>query len=250
MGQEGLAGQKESLPPRVVRHFRGSAPARGDRFRPPGKEIRHLPTRKIKKLMVSPMLPLILLFVVLACSEAAKLPPLAGDAVILAFGDSLTFGTGAPPGESYPALLEGMVGRRVVNAGIPGEVSGEGLARLPEVLKQERPALMILCHGGNDLLRRLDQRQTADHLRAMVRLAQERGVAVVLVAVPSPAISLSPPSFYREIAAETKVPITEQALPELLSQGSLRADLIHPNGAGYRKLAEALATFLAQNGAL
>lgn len=64
----------------------------------------------------------------------------------------MTFGTGAAPEESYLAVLERLVGRRVVNEGVPGEITDEGLERLPEVLKREKPTLLILCHGANDLL--------------------------------------------------------------------------------------------------
>ena len=125
-----------------------------------------------------------------ACSSQPKLPPLSNDAVIVAFGDSLTFGTGAEPTESYPAVLEKMIGRRVVNSGVPGEVTGDGLSRLPEVLEREKPALLLLCHGGNDQLRRLNQQQAANNIREMIRLAQKREVAVVLIAVPAPGLSL------------------------------------------------------------
>ena len=91
-------------------------------------------TRK-KKWLTLGLLAMMAGAVSMACSSDASSPRLEGDAVILAFGDSLTFGTGAAPAESYPAILERLVGRRVVNAGIPGEVTGEGLARLPEVLE-------------------------------------------------------------------------------------------------------------------
>jgi len=186
----------------------------------------------------------------IACSPAEKLPLLAQDAVILAYGDSITFGTGAGPGESYPEQLGRLTGRRVVNAGVPGEVTAAGLARLPEVLEREQPALMILCHGGNDLLGRLDQKQAGGNLAAMVRLARERGVAVVLVAVPAPDMSLSPPAFYADVAREAGIPLEAKALPRILGKGSLKADYIHPNGAGYRQLAEALAALLKKRGAL
>lgn len=129
---------------------------------------------KRKKLLICLLLAITAGALLTACSSDAKSSRLAGDAVILAFGDSLTFGTGASPAESYPAVLESLVGRRVVNSGVPGEVTADGLSRLPEVLEKEKPALMILCHGGNDLLRRLDQRQTAKNLRKMIRLAQKR----------------------------------------------------------------------------
>ena len=185
-----------------------------------------------------------------ACSSDAKLPRLARNAVILAFGDSLTCGTGAEPSESYPAVLEQMVGRKVVNAGIPGEVTAQGLARLPEVLQKERPALMIICHGGNDMLRKLNQQQAANNLRSMIRLAQEQKVAVVLIAVPAPGLSLSPPQMYREIAKESAIPIEEKILPAVLADGSLRSDYIHPNAAGYRRIAAAVVVLLKKSGAI
>ncbi len=185
-----------------------------------------------------------------ACSDSVKLPRLGNNAVILAFGDSLTYGTGAEQTESYPAVLEQFIGRRVVNAGIPGEVTAEGLSRLPEVLQKEQPALMIICHGGNDMLRRLNRQQAADNLRNMIRLAQERRVSVVLVAVPAPGISLSPPHMYREIAGDLAIPLEEKIMPAVLGDGSLRSDYIHPNAAGYRRIAEALARLLKKSGAI
>ena len=185
-----------------------------------------------------------------ACSSQPKLPSLANDAIIVAFGDSLTFGTGSEPTESYPAVLEKMIGRRVVNAGIPGEVTGDGLLRLPEVLEREKPSLLLLCHGGNDELRRLNQQQAANNIREMIRLAQKRNVAVMLIAVPAPGLSLSPPSMYREIARELSIPIEEEILSSILSNSSLKSDYIHPNAEGYRHLAESIATLLHKSGAI
>lgn len=202
------------------------------------------------KWPVSFWLTLMTAALLMACSSTARLPPLPGAAVILAFGDSLTFGTGAAPAESYPAVLERLVGRRVINAGVAGETAGQGLARLPELLAREKPALLILCHGGNDLIRRMNQQETANHLRAMVRLTKERGVAVVLLAVPSLGLSLSPPRFYREIADEAGLPIEEEALPLILADSSLKSDFIHPNAAGYRRLAESVAALLKKCGAV
>jgi len=185
-----------------------------------------------------------------ACSKKPQLPPLPADATILAFGDSLTAGTGATETESYPAVLARLAGRRVINGGVPGEDSAGGVLRLPELLERERPALLILCHGGNDLLARRDHQLIADNLRTMLRTARERGVVVLLVAVPAPELSLKPPSLYEELAREFRIPIERRALPHILGKSSLKSDHIHPNAAGYRLLGEGLFEILKKSGAL
>jgi lysophospholipase L1-like esterase len=185
-----------------------------------------------------------------ACSKTPQLSLLPADATILAFGDSLTAGTGAGESESYPAVLANLTGRKVVNGGVPGEVSAAGVLRLSELLERERPALLILCHGGNDLLARQNHQLIADNLRTMIRTARERGVAVVLVAVPSPDLMLKPPGLYEEVAGEFQIPVERKALPLILGKSALKSDHIHPNAAGYRLLAEALCKLLKKNGAL
>lgn len=194
------------------------------------------------------------LFIVLvflaACGSGPKLPRLPVDARILTFGDSLTFGTGAAPGESYPAALQGLVNREVVNAGIPGEISAEGLERLPGMLDEVQPRLLILCHGGNDFLRNLGEQQVADNLRAMVRMARERGIAVVLIAVPKFGLLLSPSEIYGQIAGEFGIPYEPGTLSRIVRDGSLKADPVHPNGEGYKMLAEAVAEVLKEAGAI
>ncbi len=204
----------------------------------------------VKKASILIHLLLCCLILLSGCSRGAQLPPLAADGLVLAFGDSITAGIGAGAGESYPDVLGKLIGRKVVNAGVPGEVSAEGLARLPELLEAQKPALLILCHGGNDLLQRLDQGQTAGNLRAMIRLARERGIAVLLVAVPAPDLSLKPPPFYAELAAKSGLPIEAKILARILGKGALKSDYVHPNAAGYRQLAEALATLLKKSGAI
>lgn len=193
---------------------------------------------------------LIAVLMLAACSKVPQLPPLGADATILAFGDSLTAGTGAAEAESYPAVLADLTGRRVVNAGLPGEISRSGLQRLPGLLEREQPALLLLCHGGNDLLGHLDQRQLAENLRAMVRIANEKGVPVLLIAVPAPDLSLTPPALYAELAKEFAIPVESKALPHILGKSSLKSDHVHPNAAGCRALAEAIFKLLKKSGAI
>jgi len=187
---------------------------------------------------------------IISCSSSPKLQPVPASGVVLAFGDSLTYGTGADSGQSYPAKLEKMIGRRVVNSGVPGEITAEGLERFAGVIEKEKPALVILCHGGNDLLRQMDQRQTAENLRKMIRLAKESDAAVVMIAVPALGLSLTPPPFYAEIAKEAAVPIELKVLGKILGKTSLKSDYIHPNAAGYGQLAESMAELLKKSGAI
>jgi len=182
--------------------------------------------------------------------EVPELPPLGGDAIVLAFGDSLTYGTGAEASRSYPAALERMIGRKVMSAGVPGEVSASGLARLPGVLDRVRPQLLILCHGGNDLLRKLDEAALAGNLRAMVRVARDRGVPVMLVAVPKPGLFPSAHPIYTNVAKELGLPIEEDALAEILTDNELKSDPIHPNARGYERLAARVAELLKEARAL
>jgi len=159
---------------------------------------------------------------------------------VLAYGNSLTYGTGAAQGQSYPDVLAAALGRKVVNAGVPGEVSAQGLRRLPGVLTEVQPQLVILCHGGNDFLRRLPLAQTSANLRAMVDLCHEAGAEVVLIAVPQLGLTGSPPPFYAEIARGKQIPCEETILQKLLTDRELKSDPIHPNALGYRRLAEAV----------
>jgi len=184
------------------------------------------------------------------CGQAAKLPPLAPDAVVLAFGDSLTFGTGATEEESYPSQLARVTGRRVVREGVPGEVSAAGLARLAAMLDEHQPRLLLLCHGGNDFLRRMPKDQAAANVRAMVRLAKSRGVEVLLIGTPEPGFSLSSAAFYAEIAKEFRIPYEGDALGRILSDATMKSDQVHPNAKGYRAMADSVAALLRKSGAI
>ncbi|MBU4201005.1 MAG: arylesterase [Verrucomicrobia bacterium] len=192
-------------------------------------------------------LSLILAGLLAACGpRVPSVTPLAPEARILAFGDSLTWGIGAERDASYPAILEQLIGRKVINAGVPGEVTPQGLARLTAVLEQHQPALMILCHGGNDLLQKTGEQEADDNLRAMIRRAREHQVDVVLIGVPRPGLLLSPPKYYPQIAREFGIPYEGTILSDILSRSGLKSDAIHPNAEGYRKLAEAIAQLLRQ----
>jgi len=186
-----------------------------------------------------------------ACSsKPPSLPRLGPDDVIVAFGDSLTFGTGAQPAESYPAVLGDLIGRDVVGAGVPGETTAQGMQRLPQVLERYRPRLVLLCLGGNDLLRKVDEPVIEANLRAMVRTLRDRGIAVVLIGVPKPSLLPGTAAFYETIADDMQIPLEGKVLETILVKNEFKSDPIHPNAAGYRKMAEAVAKLLRGSGAI
>ena len=194
---------------------------------------------------------LLVLLVVGGCSkDDYRLTRLNEDAVILAFGDSLTKGTGANADESYPAVLEELIGRKVVNAGIPGELSAAGLARIGGVLDAVEPQLLILCHGGNDMLRKKDLSLARRNVEQMVTAARERGIPTLVLGVPRPGIWLTTAEFYVELAAAIGAPIEAEAIADVLGNNGLKADAVHPNAAGYRQLAERIREKLKELGAL
>lgn len=197
-----------------------------------------------------PLLILALALALAACGDAPKLPKLASTDVVLAFGDSLTYGTGAEPSESYPVVLSQLIGRQVVATGFPGEVTAGGLERLPDVLDEVKPRIMLLCMGGNDMLRGTGYAGAEANLRAMIKLAQERGISVVLIAVPQPALFSGNAPFYEIIARDNGLPLEASVLKGLMYDNEYKSDPIHPNAKGYRKMAEAIAELLRDAGAV
>jgi lysophospholipase L1-like esterase len=191
--------------------------------------------------------------VLLACSSGQpQLTSLDSGDVILAFGDSLTYGTGATNSntDSYPAVLERLSGYKVVNAGVPGEVSEEGLVRIDEELEFHEPALVIICHGGNDMIRQKSKDELKQNLVQMVKRVQQSGAEVVLVAVPSFNITLKVPELYQEVATELNIPIEASIVRKLEASPSLKSDQIHPNSQGYQQFAEAIYELLTEIGAI
>ncbi|WP_265942411.1 arylesterase [Dechloromonas sp. A34] len=189
-----------------------------------------------------------------ACGKKSKLPAIAPGKTVLAFGDSVTFGTGAASGEDWPTLLASRTGWQIVNAGIPGDTAEAGRGRLRGLLDEHQPALVIVEIGGNDFLRRRSAKAVKDDLRSIVQTVRQGGAQVVLVAVPE--LSLlgvvarrpADSPIYRELGEEEKVPVIEDVFAEILGRPELCADQIHPNAQGYREMATGIHAALKTMG--
>jgi lysophospholipase L1-like esterase len=185
-----------------------------------------------------------------ACDRAPTLPKLNSHDVIVAFGDSLTHGTGASSDTAYPAVLAALTGRTVVNAGVPGDTTASALERLPDVLAEHKPRLVLLCLGGNDMLRKQPAATTENNLRLLVQTIRASGAEVMLIAVPEPKLFGGAPDFYSRVAEDLRLPLEDDVFNEVLKDNRLKSDPIHANAAGYRIVAERLAEVLQEAGAL
>ncbi len=197
------------------------------------------------------LLPVLVLIITLAgCGKEQTLTALPADATILAFGDSLTFGKGVSKSDAYPAVLQKLTSLSVINAGISGETTSEGLLRLPELLTSEAPDLLILFEGGNDILRKQDLTITKSNLDKMIQLAKKMDVPVVLVGVPTKSLLVKTAGFYAELAEQHEIPLEGSIVSKLIKKPSMKSDSVHFNVAGYRALAEAIFELLKDNGAV
>ena len=195
-----------------------------------------------------------LLLALAACGGKPKESPLPTGTKVLALGDSLTAPHGVQPQEAWPTLLGQKTGWQVINGGVSGNTSADALARLPALLEEHQPQLVLVTLGGNDMLRKLPPDQTVANIGRMLDMARNKGAKVVLLATPKPSLagavfnSLSPPDFYAEIAKDKKVPLIEEAIPKVLSDTNLKGDQIHPNAAGHAKLGELIHADLKKIG--
>jgi lysophospholipase L1-like esterase len=196
------------------------------------------------------VIALFAVFLLAACDRAPTLPKLNSHDVIVAFGDSLTHGTGAASDTAYPAVLATLTGRTVINAGVPGDTTTTALQRLPAVLAEHKPRLVLLCLGGNDMLRKQPAAATANNLRLLVQTIRASGAEVILIGVPEPRLFGGAPDFYGRVAEEMRLPLEDDVFNEVLKDNRLKSDPIHANAAGYRVVAERLAEFLREAGAL
>ncbi len=193
---------------------------------------------------------LVTAWVIVACGRPPQLSPLSDNDPIVAFGDSLTSGNGTSEEFAYPAVLSRLINHTVINAGVSGETTAEGLERLPDMLQEQHPKLVLLCLGGNDMLRKLDLAETESNLRSMIQTIRAHGSSVVLIGVPEPRLFSGPPPFYRKLADEFNLPYEGRIFNQVLKTPRLKSDPIHANAEGYRVVAERLAQLLKETGAI
>jgi acyl-CoA thioesterase I len=204
-----------------------------------GRSYRNQRPRSLQSPAMKKALPL-LLFVVCGVACGPDVPNLDSPGrTIVVLGDSIASGVGAEAGEAYPDMLAARLGtEEVVNAGVSGNTTADGLARIDEVLAED-PWLVIVELGGNDFLRRVPPEQTERSLRGILDRLIAARVVPVLVELDAP-FGGRYLEIYGRLGDEYQVPVVEDTLGEVLRDPSLKSDTIHPNAAGQKVLAEAV----------
>ena len=186
----------------------------------------------------------VLLFILQPDSENVLTAPLQSTDRVLAFGDSLTYGSGASS-QSYPLQLQGLIQKEIINAGVPGETSSRGLERLPALLQKYHPNLIILCHGANDIIQKTSKNILKENLVKMIRMSKETGAQVLLIGVPDFYLfGFTTDSLYKELAKQENVLYEGEILSKIENDPALKSDRIHPNAKGYGLMAKAFSEIL------
>jgi acyl-CoA thioesterase-1 len=172
-----------------------------------------------------------------SCSEEPRRQPTAGSQIIC-FGDSLTSGSGATPGMDYPSQLSRMIGRTVINAGVPGNTTADGLARLAADVLDHDPRLVLITLGGNDLKNRVPRETAFRNLRQIVDRIHAAGAVAVIGGIEIPFYGRGFGKAYADLAEETDAVLIDNIFDDIMGNRDRMSDPIHPNDAGYAIIAE------------
>ncbi len=156
---------------------------------------------------------------------------------IVCFGDSLTAGTGAEAGASYPAHLARLLGREVINSGVPGDTTAAALARLQRDVLAHSPRIVCITLGGNDLKNGVSREEAFANLEAIVRKIHAAGAVVVVAGIDLPLLGRGFGDGYRDLARRTGTVLIPNVYKGLMGRPELMSDPVHPNGRGYEVLA-------------
>lgn len=171
-----------------------------------------------------------------------QLPSCTGKTIV-AFGDSLVAGTGAPDGQGFVDDLAASTGVPIKNLGVPGDTTAQGLARIDDVLNA-KPDIAIVLLGGNDALQKVSQATTATHLNSILSTLTGVRIKVVLVGVQGALLSDPYASMYKGLAKEYGAEYVPSILSGIIGHSDLMSDEVHPNAAGYQKVADKILPHL------
>ncbi len=157
---------------------------------------------------------------------------------IICFGDSLTAGYGANPGEDYPSVLSSMVDIPVINAGVESETTTEALKRLESDVLNKEPLLVIIEFGGNDFLNKIPKEETFNNVKEMAERIQAKGAMAAIVDISAGTFLKEYRSLLSRLARQEKAIFIPSILSGIITNPSMKSDFLHPNAGGYKIIAQ------------
>ena len=157
--------------------------------------------------------------------------------IIISFGDSLTYGTGAAEGMDYPSQLSRMISIPIVNAGIPGDTTASALIRLEKDVLSQSPRIVLITLGGNDLKNGVPKEQALHNLRIIIESIQDLGALVVVGGIEVPFWGKGFGDIYKQLTEELEFILIPNVYKGIMGKHGLMNDRIHPNDAGYTIMA-------------
>jgi len=160
---------------------------------------------------------------------------------VIAFGDSLTAGYGAQPGQDYPSRVSAATGIAIINAGVSGDTTEMALARVDNDVLSRDPRIVIVGLGGNDYLQSVPIATTETNLRSIIDKIEGAGAAVILLGFRFPSLNADYESMYQRVAKDERCCFVANVLSGILTHPELKSDEVHPNARGYQLMADRIA---------
>lgn len=168
-------------------------------------------------------------------SEVTNYPPIPGP--IIAMGDSLVYGYGATSGNDFVSVLSREIGEPIINMGVNGNTTAGGLSAV-DMVTELKPSVVLVLLGGNDYLRGVPITETFANLEQLVQKLQSSGAVVVLLGIQGGVLSDPFAEQFEALAERQGTAYVPNVLSGLIGNTALMADAIHPNDAGYERIAQ------------
>lgn len=167
--------------------------------------------------------------------QITNYPPVAGP--IVAMGDSLVYGYGATKGNDFVSLLSNTIGQPIINRGVNGNTTSGGLSAI-DMVTELKPSVVLVLLGGNDYLRGVPIAETFNNLERIIEKLQANGAVVVLLGIQGGVLSDPFAEQFEALAERRGTAYVPNVLQGIIGNTALMADAIHPNDAGYERIAE------------
>jgi len=182
-------------------------------------------------------LVIVLSLVVSGCVKQEVKNLSAKGSCIVCFGDSITFGYGANPGEDYPTAIGKMTDLPVINAGVDGDTSFAALERLDKDVLSKNPRLVIVEFCGNDFLKKIPKETTVKNLGEIIDRIQAQGIMVALVDISAGMFFKEYREAFNALAQKKQAIFIPVVLNKIITNPAMKSDFFHPNARGYKVVA-------------